>query len=163
MGWGEELVGEGERLIGNGDRSARRVLAVKLLVGEIYVVRAIRRAISSDCTGRGPQAIASFSIRQVGWFSWFFRWRRGRSCWCWSGGVAGGRGKGERSDGETLLVGVGGGLARAIAWDHIWDYNQKKYASNEVIDVLFFFFYEGETSNIEWPLCPPCAGTLLAV
>jgi hypothetical protein len=96
------------------------------------------------------QAIAKFSIAQVGWFLLFFVASAGAIVLMFSGAFAG-----KRSGAAAVALGVVliADLGRAnLPWLIYWDYKQK-YASNPVIDFLREKPYEHRVAIL--PFRPP--------
>jgi hypothetical protein len=92
-----------------------------------------------------PQAIADFSIRQVGWFVLFFSLASGLMTLILSGAFAG-----KRAVWGAVFLGVllVADLGRADRpWVVVWDY-AKKYASNPIVDRLRERPYEHRVADM---------------
>jgi len=89
--------------------------------------------LANQFSDSGAQEIASFSIRQVGWFVLFFALSTGLIACIFSGAFAGAR---ARWGGIVLGLLLVADLTRANQpWVVYWNYHQK-YASNPIMDLL---------------------------
>ncbi|MGA3267962.1 MAG: hypothetical protein ABSE16_14195 [Verrucomicrobiota bacterium] len=100
--------------------------------------------------------VASFSIRQVGWFVILFALAAGLVAWILRGGFAGARAKwGGILLGTLLVVDLGWSNQ---PWVHYWNYVEK-YATNPLLDILRQNPYEHRVAIL--PLVEPPAYALL--